>query len=383
MRFGFLVLGAVALVAGCADDDVKVDTYAPRFAPVPVDSAPVVPSTPSPLPAFYTQRIEIDGLTIAASSNVLPNALAEAKWLMEHVTAHDPSILGQLRDANIRFSIIAASEQLTDLPEYASYWPQKWWDQRDRGIGPTNVAPVTVGPEENLLAFPESEKYYGGYSVFVHELGHAIELARDDSFHVRLQAAYADAVANNLFTGTYAGSNWQEYWGEGTGSWFGANALSDHNSRDELRAYDPPLAALLEEVYGDEDWTWTPASERLGEGHLAGFDPAAHAYTAPPSYDPADDPAVPIIPLASGSIPSTTVKGTNPVFVFFANRGTEVIGLDTVDGAGKRTHYNWYLPGAENSLPMGYPGMVAVVKDRDGNARGSFTMSVNGKLVIE
>ena len=88
------------------------------------------------------------------------------------------------------------------------------------------------------------------------------------------------SIDKGLWKGTYAISNHIEYFAEGTQSWFNNNRENDveHNhvnTRDELIAYDPDLAEILREVFGDNDWSYQkpderPKSERC---HLKGFDP--------------------------------------------------------------------------------------------------------------
>ena len=50
----------------------------------------------------------------------------------------------------------------------------------------------------------------------------------------------------------------------------------DHNhvdTRKELKEYDPGLAAMCLEVFGDTELVYTKPQTRL-RGHLAGYDPA-------------------------------------------------------------------------------------------------------------
>ena len=72
----------------------------------------------------------------------------------------------------------------------------------------------------------------------------------------RVESAYANALAAGLWRHTYAATNPDEYWAEGTTAWFDLNSPPDPlrnniNTRAELIEYDPALAELLEEVYGD------------------------------------------------------------------------------------------------------------------------------------
>ena len=80
-----------------------------------------------------------------------------------------------------------------------------------------------------------------------------------------------------MWKGTYAGSNSGEYWAEGVQSWFDTNRQNDsqHNhvdTREELKAYDPELAKLCNEVFGDGPWRYVRPDRRKERGHLAGFD---------------------------------------------------------------------------------------------------------------
>jgi len=78
----------------------------------------------------------------------------------------------------------------------------------------------------------------------------------------------------------YAANNPGEYWAEGVQYWYNAtDRLMDHDHnlvhiREQVRAYDPALAELCEEVLGDSAWRFVSPRCRAGEGHLKGFDPA-------------------------------------------------------------------------------------------------------------
>ena len=75
-----------------------------------------------------------------------------------------------------------------------------------------------------------------------------------------------------------------EYWAEGVGSWF--NSVHPDNvahTRLALKEYDPRLAELLTEVFGDGDWRYTPPATRTHLPHLQGFNPEqAPIYQSPP-----------------------------------------------------------------------------------------------------
>jgi hypothetical protein len=77
----------------------------------------------------------------------------------------------------------------------------------------------------------------------------------------------------------YAGKNRAEYFAEGVQSWYDTNRTNDHDhnrihTRDQLKAYDPGLAKLCQQVLGTSEWRFVSPRMRAGEGHLKGYDPA-------------------------------------------------------------------------------------------------------------
>ncbi len=79
---------------------------------------------------------------------------------------------------------------------------------------------------------------------------------KDSEFRSRVESAYASAIAAGLWRHTYAATNPDEYWAEGTLAWFDLNSPpgpinNNVNTRAELIEYDPALAQLVGEVYGD------------------------------------------------------------------------------------------------------------------------------------
>ena len=125
---------------------------------------------------------------------------------------------------------------------------------------------------------------YSTENIMIHEFAHAIHSLGlrtvDPTFQPRLSKVYEDAKAKGLWKGTYAISNISEYWAEGVQSWFDTNRQNDssHNhvdTRAELKSYDPALAKLVEEVFGDGPWRYVRPDKRtdLAESHLAGYEP--------------------------------------------------------------------------------------------------------------
>ncbi|MFT4547049.1 MAG: hypothetical protein ACI9UA_000306 [Pseudoalteromonas tetraodonis] len=76
----------------------------------------------------------------------------------------------------------------------------------------------------------------------------------------------------------YAAKNRSEYWAEGFQNWYDTNRTMDHDhnhihTREQLKLYDPMLAALCSEVMGEWPWRFVSPRERAGTGHLKGYDP--------------------------------------------------------------------------------------------------------------
>ena len=244
------------------------------------------------IPAFYTQRIEANGYPIVASAKVNPYALKEAAYLIDLLLAKRPDVRKAMIASGSRLCIHAWNEFTTDLPEFsrlgASTHPsfptidgKDYWDARARGLGGSATDPYCSCGEENLLGYPGDP--YSTENILIHEFAHNLHLRGlnnvDPTFDERLKAAYVAAMKKGLWKGKYAGVNHHEYFAEGVQSWFDNNRENDHdhnevNTRAELVAHDPGLAALCREVFGDTELKYTKPLSRL-QGHLAGYDPAS------------------------------------------------------------------------------------------------------------
>ena len=232
------------------------------------------------LDPFYEQWIDVEGLPVVASAKVNPYAVKEAAYLIRQMIGHRQDILQALAQNSVRFAVMAYNELTTQIPEHSDLQPDYYWDRRARGLGSTPTRPAVSCGEENLLNYQGDP--YSTENILVHEFAHAIHQMGlntvDPSFDDRLQAMFDVAVEKGLWKDTYAITNRAEYWAEGTQSWFDTNRANDdqHNhvdTRDKLKAYDPSLAVLLTEIYGDTDWRYTQAITRMHLSHLQGFNP--------------------------------------------------------------------------------------------------------------
>ncbi len=257
------------------------------------------------IPSIYTQQTTAQGLPVVASEKVNPFALREAVYLVDLMLAKRSDVRMAMIKSGSRLCIMAYNEFTTDLPEwewlaeepipgFAGISARDYRDARARGMGGSSTDPYCSCAEENLLAYPGDP--YSTESILIHELAHNIHLRGmnnvDPTFDTRVAAAYNAAKSVGLWKGKYASVNHHEYFAEGVQSWFDDNRENDHdhnhvNTRAELVEYDPRLASLCQEVFGDTELRYTKPATRL-TGHLAGYDPSkAPKFEFPPRLNDA------------------------------------------------------------------------------------------------
>jgi len=243
------------------------------------------------IPECYTQRTDAQGFPIVATANVSPYALKEAVYLVDQMLAHRPDIRTAMIQSGARLCIIGWNEFTTDLPEwdwlarnplpdYPGISPKDFYDARARGMGGSLFDPFCSCGEENLLCYPGDP--YSTENILIHEFAHNIHLRGlvnvDPTFDNRLKKAYESAMEQGLWKSKYASVSYHEYFAEGVQSWFDNNRQDDHdhnhvNTRQELIEYDPGLADLCKEVFGETQLRYTKPQTRLSD-HLSGYDPS-------------------------------------------------------------------------------------------------------------
>lgn len=263
VRHGWMML--LICLAGC---------LTARSRPAAVRPIPEFLRRTFALAPFYQKHLLVGGLPVVGSAKVSDDALREAAWLVEHLMAARPDVLHAMASNHTRLAVMAWNEYTTDIPEHAGLTPKVYWDRRARGLGATPDAPAVSCAEENLLAFPGDP--YPTENIGIHEFAHAIHemglSTVDPTFDRRLQSAHQSATNRGLWRGTYAASNRHEYWAEASQSWFDDNRENDAlhnqvNTRRELVKYDPGVAALCREVFGEGAWRYhrpllRPSAER-------------------------------------------------------------------------------------------------------------------------
>ena len=337
------------------------------------------------LDPFYQQWIDVEGLPVVASEKVNPYAVKEAAWLIRQMIGHRPAVLGTMANNNVRFAIMAHDEMTTDIPEHSSLRPDFYWDKRARGLGATPVRPAVSCGEENLLNYPGDP--YWNENILIHEFSHALHQMGlntvDPDFDNRLKSTFETAKKSKLWEGTYASTNKEEYWAEGVQSWFNTNRENDAehnnvNTRTELKNYDTALATLLNEVFGDTDWRYTPATTRTHLPHLQGFNLQDFPmFEWPPELAKLDQELR--NPDSDGNgkwvnlnryHPSqlSRLKSSDEVAsteIIFVNNSIAEFSFYRVDSDGKETYFG-RVPIKAYNIQYTYAGHIWLVKDQNG-----------------
>ena len=242
------------------------------------------------LDPFYKKYINASGVAVISSDKVSDYALLEAAYLINKMLEGHPDIAKAMAARKARMVIMGVNEFTTDMPEHSKMKPKGFWDKRARGLGGQPRRPATSCGEENLLRYKGDP--YITENILIHEFAHAMHhmglVFVDKTFDKRLQKAYASAMKKGLWKNKYASGNRAEYWAEAVQSWFDTNRKPDHDhnhvdTRKELKEYDPDLAKLVAEVFGDKPWKYVRPSDRKTPGHLKGYDPSkAPRFAWPP-----------------------------------------------------------------------------------------------------
>jgi alpha-glucosidase len=214
---------------------------------------------------FYSKCAYLRDIPIISSSKVDDRAFRVLINALNHMLAKVPlSTTDYLVKQGSHYSMIAAVEGQTDLPEYADLRndPKTDWNKRARGLGGL----VTSAAEENILEFPNDP--YKGESIYIHEFSHTLANyafnRSDPTFMPSLRKAYRDAIASGLWKNTYSASNYDEYWAEGVQMYFDcARSASPPNgvhnevcNRVGLAKYDSELFRLVDKEFGHNPWRY-------------------------------------------------------------------------------------------------------------------------------
>ncbi|NBR87431.1 MAG: hypothetical protein EBS84_18075 [Proteobacteria bacterium] len=384
---------------------LSVQVRPAESAPDRVTAVPAEVRAEFKLADHYQKFISAGGLPVVGSAKVNDVSLLEARFLILQMIGHRPEVLTAMATNKVRFAIMAANEFTTDIPEHSDLSPKLYWDKRARGLGASRTRPAVSCGEENLLCLPGDP--YAAENILVHEFAHAVHQmginALDKTFQARLQATFDAATKAGLWKNKYAGTNPSEYFAEGAQSWFDTNRTNDHDHnhvhlRGQLKEYDPGLAKLCEEVFGDRAWRYArPAARQPASPHFAGFDAAKAGKFAWPreltewqekfrrgevTMAPAD--AIALAPHTADEQPSwRSATGGARAELYFQNARQEPVLLFWVDNEGA-PHYRSKLRPAEHTQMTSFGGHLFRVTDEQTNTLHYFIAAPKpGSAVIK
>ncbi|VDH92114.1 Hypothetical predicted protein [Mytilus galloprovincialis] len=212
---------------------------------------------PNGLDQFYQKYTEAYGIPVIGSDQVSDNALRRACYVVRFMFADNKNVRTSYYKRYGRVAVIGASEGTTDIPEHS--WLPKRLNERTRGLGATDYAPVCTAGEENASCFCK-DKYFLE-DIFVHEVAHGAHYLGAkyaiDGWSTKLINQFEDAQRTGLWNDTYAMNSSAEYFAEGVQSYFNVNTHLDKadgvhgpiSNRKRLEEYDPVLYDLIHEVF--------------------------------------------------------------------------------------------------------------------------------------
>ena len=231
-------------------------TYTPTATPTPYQI--VVPEVPSD---YYTQVIEVGGITVKANEKVDPEALHTAAATIDRMLAHIRSDIPEcLSTAGAGMAIIPRDEYLTALPEFAWLEGETTPDGRAydslqiRAQSGVRIQPVSATPEENLLGLPGDS--YSFVDVTMHTFAQTIQnLCFTEEDHAQLNVIYDNAKQVGILPGFYV-ANISSFFGASTTAYFGAIDLPGIVDRtgvlELLKPFFPEVYAFMKSFYDAE-----------------------------------------------------------------------------------------------------------------------------------
>jgi hypothetical protein len=208
--------------------------------------------------SYYTQCTDFAGIPIAAGPSVDPAALVQAYVRLEKMLSHREDIRGRMAARGAALVIIPKDSPMTALPEFANLAGRSTSDGRPysgpqiRGLGGSSGQPASSSAEENLLKLDTD--IFHGEDITIHEFAHGV-------MNVGFSAAelgqwtriYREEAFADVFTGTYAQVDEDEFWAEMSQVWFrGATVYNAGiGSPEQMAEVAPQAYAFLQAVYGE------------------------------------------------------------------------------------------------------------------------------------
>jgi hypothetical protein len=262
-----------------------------RLTPVRRQPSVVLPPARLKIDPYYTKLTYAREFPVLGSDKVGGEALLRANDTVRKMFAYRHDILKALIADGARLVVLGQHEALSELPEFRAAEKTAGLD-RVRYLDYTPSLKLMVVPEENVLGLPTDR--FAGKAMVVSELARAIYrvagtrpvdpdfgtrrqkqqyelrvIRLDVTFDGKLRRLHDEAKARDLWRGTAAVRNRDEYWVAGVAAYFDAAGASPPpigadrpiDTREALRAYDPALCGLVHEtmaLQGRVDWRYKP-----------------------------------------------------------------------------------------------------------------------------
>ena len=230
-------------------------TPTPTPTPTPTSQSVAPPPSSLGLDPFYTKYLDAGGIQVVAPSGVEDAELVQARDIITGMLSDRPDIAAAMRANRYRVAYYddSGGGTLCQLPEFSDRFSEDCWP----GEQASGLAFFT----ETFAIAGVPPLWRSGVcnGTLIHEFGHLVDFAlnRSDSpvydpgFEPRVTRAYNAAIAAGRWQGLYAATNTSEYWAEAVEYYFvplypppGGGTLAD---------YDPAIAGLVAEVFGDAD----------------------------------------------------------------------------------------------------------------------------------
>ncbi len=235
-------------------------------------STPTPEPMPTPVPtsepvAYYTQSVDVYGITVKASQTVDPKALEAGADTVRVMLAHRSDMAQRMAEAGAALSIVPKDKYITEIPELAYLEGRLDLNGNPydsftvRGAGGILQQPTTVTSEENLLGLVEDRTRFWAEDITVHEWAHAIEnLGFDDETRTKWLDLFERARTAGLWPGTFAMAvdGGREFFAELSQSFFGVN--NEIGGPEAL--YSEGQTGIRAEILGALEDIYGPLEER-------------------------------------------------------------------------------------------------------------------------
>ena len=193
---------------------------------------------------YYQKYLAVGNVVVIAATEVSDEKMEKARAIVSGMLSGNAGLLENSSGKYIRIAIYKQDRMgrhSSQVPEYLNNYP--------------DAPGVAVRIPSGWIAIaPQDDRRCG---VFIHEFAHTIQFAIEDQpggaeFGSRLEGLYAAALDAGLWEGHYAVFTVQEYWAETVRFWFQGRAPDSLlEGPTKLADYDPEIARLIAEVFGD------------------------------------------------------------------------------------------------------------------------------------